>query len=231
MKESRKDAIEFAAAQTVAAVLETLPLGSVISRALLAPIEFAEQKRTSKILDGFAADIAELQGRNRLPDIESLASSERFMAVLSSAFLASKSTADPDKLRRLRNAVVNTHINNVETIRAELFVRLLDRYSELHVRILEVVEPLPAYNSREQSFPFVNGKRDSVMRDLFGIVQRKVGDPLGLLMPAFIDLRNDGLLVRTQPLTRGLVNTGDPTRPDTISKLGRAFLFFVCDPS
>lgn len=231
MKESKKDAIEFAAAQTVAAVLETLPLGSLMSRALLAPIEFAEQQRTSRILDGFATDIAELQSRSRLPDIDSLASSERFMAVLSSAFLASKATADPDKLRRLRNAVFNTQIDNVEEIRAEMFVRLLERYSELHVRILEVAEPLPAFVSKERSFPVADGKQSGVMRDLFGIVQRAVGDPHGLLMPAFNDLRNDGLLVRTQPVTYGLNDTGDPTRPDTISKLGRAFLFFVRDPN
>lgn len=102
MKESNKDTIEFAAAQTAAAVLELLPLGSLLSRALIAPIEFAERQRTTKILDALAADIAELQSRSRLPDIDSLASSDRFMAVLSSAFLASKSTADPDKLRRLR---------------------------------------------------------------------------------------------------------------------------------
>ncbi|WP_136055994.1 hypothetical protein [Microbacterium sp. K24] len=231
MKESNKDAIEFTAAQTAAAVLELLPLGSLLSRALIAPIEFAERQRTTKILDAFAADIAELQSQSRLPDIDSLASSDRFMAVLSSAFLASKSTADPDKLRRLRNAVFNTQIDDVEAIRAELFVRLLDRYSELHVRILEVAEPLPPFVSKEESFPVVDGKQDGVMRDLFGIVQRAVGDPLGLLMPAFNDLRNDGLLVRTQPVTYGLNDTGDPTRPDSMSKLGRAFLFFVRDPS
>lgn len=231
MKESKKDAIEFAAAQTAAAVLELLPGGSLLSRALIAPIEFAERQRTTVILDAFAADIAELQSQSRLPDIDSLASSDRFMAVLNSAFLASKATADPDKLRRLRNAVFNTQIDDVQAIRAELFVRLLDRYSELHVRILEVAAPLPTFVSKEESFPFVNGKQSGVMRDLFGIVQRAVGDPLGLLMPAFNDLRNDGLLVRTQPVTYGLNDTGDPTRPDSISKLGRAFLLFVRDPS
>lgn len=99
------------------------------------------------------------------------------------------------------------------------------------MRILEVAEPLPSFVSKEESFPFVDGKQDGVMRDLFGIVQKAVGDPLGLLMPAFNDLRNDGLLERTQPVTYGLNDTGDPTRPDSISKLGRAFLFFVRDPS
>lgn len=231
MKESSKDAVEFFTAQAMAAALELLPMGSVMSRALLAPIEFADRKRTSEVLDQLVGDIAALQATHRLPSVEELASSDRFMAVLSSAVRASKATSDSEKRRLLRNAVINSHLDDVEAAIAEYFVRLLDRYSELHVKILVAVEPLPPFVSPEESFGLVDGEHDGVMRDLFGFLQHEVGDPLGLLAPVFTELRNDGLLVQTQPMTYGLNDTGDPTRPDSISDLGRAFLVFVRDPA
>lgn len=68
------------------------------------------------------------------------------------------------------------------------------------------------------------------MRDVPALVRSAYPEHLDMVIPALQDLRNDGMLVQTQPQTYGLQNTGDPSRPDTISPLGEAFVGFLRDP-
>lgn len=231
MNESTKDDIEFVTAQTAAGVLEIFPGGSLLSKAILVPLELAERRRTARILTAIQADIERLQAAGKLtPSFEDLASSDRFMANLTEAMRAAKATSDKAKRKLLRNAVLNSEMNPQGEYIDEFFMRLVGRYAVHHIWLLRFAEPFPAYVSDEASYPVVDGKPSGVMRDLLALAQAAFPEQADLVIPIFQELRNDGMLLQSQPPTYGLQDTGDPSRPDSISPLGRSFLAFVQDP-
>ena len=230
MEEGSKDAVEFVVGQVAAGVLELLPGGSLMSRALLLPIELAERKRTAVLLDKLLADVAALSERGWLPPLDELCESELFLASITESVRAMKGTADEGKRKLLRNAVLNTQLDDVPAERSEFFLRVISRYGTLHVEMLTFIEKLPAYVSPEVSYPRVAGKPSGVMRDLPGMLKERFPADPDLVYPAFNELRNDRMIELSQPQTYALQNTGDATRPDTISNLGRSFLQFLREP-
>jgi hypothetical protein len=229
--ESQKDTIEYISAQVAAAVFELLPGGSLLSRALLVPVEVAERRRTTRILDSIAADIEQLQARADFPTVESLVASEAFMANLTETVRAMKATSNDEKRQLLRNALMNSELDDDPAELSEFLIRLVGRYSVLHVQMLRFIEPLEPFVSPEISWPVVDGEPSGVMRDLPAMLREAFPEDILLLDVVFQELRSDGLIRLSQPQTYTLQDTGDPTRPDSISELGREFVRFVRRPS
>lgn len=232
MKESTKDAVEYTTAQLAAGVLEVFPGGSILSKAFLVPLELSERRRTEAIIGALVADVEDLKALGKFPStLEELAESDAFMANLTEMMRASKSTHDEEKRKLLRNAVLNAELDPPAAGLDEFFIRLIARYSVLHVRVLQLIAPLPPFESAELSYPKdASGQASGVMRDIPALAQREFPNSSALVTPVFRELRNDGLVELTQPQTYALQNTGDATRPDTISDLGKQFIRFLADP-
>lgn len=231
MDETTKDAIEYGAVQSVAGLLELFPGGSLLSRALLVPVELAERRRTERILNTLADQIQKLQDAERLESIDELVASDAFMANLHEVVRSMKTTSDDEKRILLGNALLNAQMDGKPRELNEFFIRLAGRYSVLHVRMLRVIEPLPPFVSAEESFPLIDGKRSGIMRNLQKLVEEAFPESSLLVAPTFQELASDGLIIATQPNTRSIADLGrDANRADAISDLGRAFVAFLRDP-
>ncbi|GAA2662242.1 hypothetical protein [Paractinoplanes durhamensis] len=119
---------------------------------------------------------------DQIGDFEKLTSEDAFMDALTTAAQIADRTSRVEKLRVLRNAVVNSVMPGAPDLDAQqLFLDLIDRFTPTHVRMLRLIADPPGWFDRngmarpnisrgsrahviEAGMPDLAGRQDLIMR-------------------------------------------------------------------
>lgn len=192
-------------------------LAVLFERVFEAPME----RRRQEWLREVGAVIQELCEKVHDLTPEELSKNEAFISICLQASAAALRTHREEKRKALRAAVKNTVLLSIGDVKGSMFVRLLDEFSEVHMRVLDMYANSEAYVKRLQEqrkglthYPAMSGVWDECFSDL------NSGDPLVKL--AERDIVERGLAhvesLRTSPRTKGV-----------LTPLGEEFVQFIDD--
>ncbi len=131
-------------------------------------------KRLRLFLEDLNRDAAILQEKGKAPGPEELAKNEAFITTLLHAIQAATRSHQKEKLKSLRNAVLNSALPSAPDEDMQLiFINLLDSFTAFHLKLLFVLDDpekcIPDAESRERAFPEIEKNREfytMVLNDL-----------------------------------------------------------------
>ena len=111
------------------------PAGEVFNAIIAPPIE----KRREEWIQGIVERLRKLENKVEGISIENLQQNESFITSLLEASNSALRTHHKAKLEALQNAVLNSALPNaIEDDMNHIFLRLIDRYSPSHIRMLKI---------------------------------------------------------------------------------------------
>ena len=133
-KSTARDVAEFAGE----GALGLVPLaGSAIAAAPVMAVSFGFNKRQQAWFDEVATAINDLQERDLLPPMAQLAEDPVFQDAVVRATRAADATHDVEKMRALRNGLLNSVGPDAPKLDEQLrFFRFVEQFSALHLRML-----------------------------------------------------------------------------------------------
>jgi hypothetical protein len=137
-----------------------------------------------------ADDLVDHQEKTNEIDFSKLDQDPLFQTILRRAAWAAMNDHQKEKLKALRNAVINSARSiHLDENRQLLFLNLIDRMTELHVRVLIFLRD-PAKPLREMG---VRDRRGSLREHLLKYFSIPETDPHGLIL-VIRDLQSSGLV-------------------------------------
>lgn len=207
----------------VKAGVGSVPLiGSAASELLGLLVTPPIEKRRAEWMNDVGQRIKELEKSGRL-DLNSLADNEQFVDTVLQATTYALKTSDELKIAALKNAIINTALNEApdKTI-SQIFLNLIDSFTSLHIQILNL------FNDPENWFKSNNKRLPNYMSaGLINVVTEAYPDLKGqneLLNIIWDDLKRAGLH------NSGSLNTmmtGNGLLSQRTTDLGKEFLRFI----
>lgn len=145
----REDPGENAFAAGFRALVSLLPGGGPLGEAFQWFVKPGYDRRLKIWFDITAREVIDHRRRinQNEADLQRLQTDERFLSTLVTAARIAGATHSQEKLEALRNAVVNVAVGiDVDEIERQLFLRYVDEFTELHLRILSfgAISPKPS---------------------------------------------------------------------------------------
>lgn len=223
-KSTARDVVE----GTVGAAVSAVPfVGGSIAVVFATAMGVAYNRRLQGWFEDVAEAIAELQEvADDWPTFDELADSDVFVDAVVQATRAAEATHQQEKLRALRNGILNSLGPDAPDVDEQArFFRLIDQFTAAHLRLLAVLDdPGAAYGAAGLGRPnSIASSRSSLLMKLPEFRDRPVG---------WIDLLSADLATAALTTHGGLhvMQTGDSLWLSATSPLGRRFLAFVRTP-
>lgn len=198
------------------------PAVELLSLLVTPPIEQRRNDWMEMVADG----ICQLQQEEKLR-VEDLPTNDAFIDTVLQATQAAVRTASESKRAALRNAVLNSALpNSPDETKRQIFVRLIDDFTEWHLRILDVFTDPPAwFQSRGRSVAeqMLAGSLMRVLKDAYSEAEEHQ-DLLDLIAK---DLHRRGLMGPDG--LRAMISARGATSKNTTT-LGDEFLTFIKNP-
>jgi hypothetical protein len=198
------------------------PAVELMSLLITPPIE----KRRNEWMEEVADRICQLQEEKKLR-VEDLPSNNAFIDTVFHATQAAVRTSSEGKRTALRNAVLNSALPNApDETKRQMFVRLVDDFTEWHLRILDLLhDPVAWFRARNRAVPefTFTGSLERLLQEAYA----EAKDQADLLDLIAKDLHLRGLL-GTAGL-RGLMSARGTTERHS-TELGGEFLGFIRGP-
>lgn len=198
------------------------PAVELLSLLVTPPIEQRRNDWMEMVADG----ICQLHQEEKLR-VEDLPTNDAFIDTVLQATQAAVRTASESKRAALRNAVLNSALpNSPDETKRQIFVRLIDDFTEWHLRILDVFTDPPAwFQSRGRSVAeqMLAGSLMRVLKDAYSEAEEHQ-DLLDLIAK---DLHRRGLMGPDG--LRAMISARGATSKNTTT-LGDEFLTFIKNP-
>ena len=200
----------------VKALAEVLPAGSLLTYGLQQFIQQPLEKRMNQ----FYKEVADAINNHTL-QISELSSNERFVSILLQAGNIYMRNHQVEKLKALRNAVINsietpTYDESMQTV----FLALIDRFTHWHLHVLDIFADPRIFHGENKSF----GRLSTISR--FENINPFFATHREFLELIFSDLKSARLIdylwdsVEADAMNRGLSSV-------ELTKIGRDFLEFI----
>lgn len=209
--------------QGVRCALSTIPFVGgtaveIFNRILAPPI----QRRRDEWLNDLADRITKMEQEKRL-DIEVLINNDEFVSTIIQASQTAVRNHQREKLEALRNAVLNTALNQApdDTMR-EMFLSFIDSFTVRHLLVLKIL------NEGDRR----GGQRSHVVTSISSITKKaieldsKLGNEQSFIEIVVEDLCRRGLIF-WNPTVGAIYIKDDVTQ---VTEIGRAFIRFISDP-
>lgn len=201
----------------------TIPVvGSLASEIFGLIISPPLEKRKAEWMNDIAEKIFNLQ-ENRGVDLNNLKENQIFIDIVLQATSLALKTSEKVKLDSFKNAIINAALGfNSDVTKNQLFLHQLDKFSALHIIILNFIDnPSKWFNDRQKEIPNI-----------------MMGSLHGLIIEAYPDLKNqDDILdlIWEDLKTAGFHKSGSLKSMMTINgvlserttTLGKEFLSFI----
>lgn len=200
--------------------------GHLITRVVLSPVPGATElfnsicmqpleRRRDEWREAVGSGLQDLEDRIGRVAGE-LSKDEAFVDTLLQASTAAMKTADLEKRKALRNAVLNSAMpHSPDTTRQGMFIRLVDNLTPLHLRVLSVIAAPQPYEG------ITRRNAEIVDRNLPELAEHE-----GMRDLILVQLENEGLLPST---TRGIVHF-EGSSDSRLTEFGEEFLAFIAEP-
>lgn len=213
--------------RAVEAALGSVPLaGNVLAVTFVTAIGWRLEQRREKWFTELAESVEQLRGQVADLDLESLADDNRFVDAVMTATRTVEHTSEEDKIRALRNAVINSVAAGAPDADTQaIFFSLVDRFTPSHLRLLTLWDDPPKWFKEHDLTPPQNimaGGRTLTVEA--GLPEMRGRQEFYLLIAA--ELGSAGLLAGS--LT-GMVSGGALMNKLT-TNFGREFLSFISAP-
>ena len=197
------------------------PLHVLCENAFQVPLD----KRRQAWIQELACVVEELQEKVDGLRPESLAQDEAFVTVALQASQVAMCNHRPEKLRALRNAVLNSALPSAPSEDVQMvFLRLVDELTPLHLRLL-------AFLDSPGELMQCNEVVVEVSESLCGVIEvcfPELAGQRNLYFQLVKDLQNRGLVAAGSYLQTGM--SGQGLRAPRTSDLGRRFLKYTSEP-
>ena len=129
------------------AVLSSVPVvGGAASELFHTIVTPPLEKRRSKWMEEVGIGLAKLE-QNGVLKLNDIIENEVFISTLMSASQSALITHQKEKLEALKNAAINSVLPGApEESTQQIFINLVDRYTEWHIRILRLFNSPPKYS-------------------------------------------------------------------------------------
>jgi hypothetical protein len=209
------------------AVVGSVPLvGSALAVALVTALNWRLEQRREHWFTQLAAAVEDLSERVGDFDLENLAGDDRFVDAVVSATRTIDHTHQEEKIRALRNAVLNSVAPDAPDADTQaIFLDLIDRFTPSHLRLLTLWDDPPAwFSSRDLKPPqdVMAGSRTQTVE--VGLPEMQGHKDLYLLIAS--ELGAAGMLTASLP---GMVS-GTSLMDRLTTDFGRQFVRFISSP-
>jgi hypothetical protein len=194
------------------------PLAELFASVFATPLD----RRRQEWLRGLGALIEDLCSRVDNMTPEKLSQNNEFISACQHASSIAMRSHQQEKLAALRTALKNVVVMDVGDIKSSMFIRLVDEFSVLHLRILEMCHRAECYRQQLQAKTpktFTEYPSIGSIWDACGF-QPRSDDPL--LQLAERDLVARGLSYADAMRSR-------PRGDSKLSELGKEFLAFISE--
>jgi hypothetical protein len=202
----------------VKAGLASIPVGGgAASELFVTVITPPLEKRRNEWMREVGEGLRRLE-QDREIDLAALAENDQFIDIVMSASVAALKTSSQRKREALRNAVLNVASgNSPEESLAQVFVQIVDQFTEWHLRILKLFQNPRAYGSNTN---LVTSSLNRTLLDAFPELE----DQSMLYEQVWADLNERGLV--NTPGLKGMM-TADGALDKRTTERGDRFLAFV----
>jgi hypothetical protein len=214
--------------RTVEAALGSVPLaGAALAVTFVTAIGWRLEQRREEWFTRLAEHVEKLRGQIGDVDFENLAANDLFVDAVVTTTRTIEHTHQEEKIRALRNAVVNSVAAGAPDADTQaMFLNLLDRFTPSHLRLLALLDdPQGWLASHAIPAPEAGmaGRRPMII---------EAGLPEMAGRPGFVDLLTSELGSAGLPVGSigGMVSPAALYNPLT-SDLGKQFLKFIADTS
>jgi hypothetical protein len=202
------------------------PAVELLSTILTPPIERRRDEWIESIATGLQMLAEKVDGFN----IDDLSQNEIFVTTVLHASQVALRSHQREKLRALRNAVLNTAIRNATDEDLQLiFLRYIDMFTPLHMRILHLFDDIQAV-ARTSGIVILHLETDNISSNYYDLLEYifpELKDKKALCKHIGEDLYSNGLLTLNNiqaPLPERFVYYS------YTSLLGKQFLSFITSP-
>lgn len=219
-----------AAHKGVRTALATVPVlgglaAEIFDSLIIAPVS----KRRDEFLIIVYEGLKRLEEKYDDFSIEGLAENETFQSTVIQATQAAVRTHQKEKLKALRNAILNSALpKSANDSRYELFIRLIDELTVVHMSILSEVQWMNiSYLDLENPNWKILGKGLTELGDSIEAIYPELADEFDLCIEILDDLYRRGLIANKIPAKNRATFTYDKPMPTPFAK---AFLEFLKSP-
>ncbi|KRF45960.1 hypothetical protein ASH01_09330 [Terrabacter sp. Soil811] len=199
--------------------------GSLLAAAFVAAVGIPFGRRQQEWFESVAEAIEDLRARSELPPLEELVKHPVFLDAVVRASRAADATHSESKLTALRNAILNSTGPAAPEVDAQArFIRFVDEFSEIHIRMLAFFgDPRRTLERAGVEPPnLMMGSRKHLLQMLPGFTDDE------LVELVYRDLSDAGL-VSSGGIS--VTMTGAGIYEPSLSPLGRRFMRFIEDPA
>jgi hypothetical protein len=243
-----KDNVEAWAGAALEAVVSLIPVvGGPVAIAVNRAVGSPTERKPIRDVAALRSDLAAAIERNLIPDAAAVLESEDFSASLQTLLSATYATANSEKKRLLRNALINGATPGRGRARdREPFDRLISRYDPEHVIILdELRRQTNAPNSRTwHGSARSDHPKYGLLAEAFGALEKEDRPTRDDFLAMFTELVADGMVEERTKMSvkeRGGISLGGGRMTDSertvesddshrLSARGLRFLRHVDDP-
>ena len=210
---------------TVKAGLGSIPiLGSAATELFGLVVTPPLDKRRQEWMNEVAEKLKALEEDNKI-DFRRLAQNDQFLDTIIKATSFAIKTSEQEKITALKNAVINTALNeSPDKTKSQIFLNLVDTFTVWHIKILDFFDNPKAWFAKAEQVP-----PNLMMGSMLGVLKTAFPSLAGqdeLVDVIWNDLHNAGFHQSTGLKT---TMTGDGTLAERTSKLGKEFIYFISE--
>jgi len=219
--------LEDRAYQLVRAGAGLLPgAGELLDLVITPPLE----KRKAAWMNDVAAALRRLEDAHRV-SYEQLRDNPAFLDAVLTATQAALRTSQQIKREALRNAVLNTALgSNLDVASQQIFLGMVDRFTELHLKILKLFHDPRAWRNTSTGAPLAGPPQHGHGRDAADVLENafpELQSRQPLYEQVWLELHSVGL-VRLNTLHNS--GEGEAVMNKRTTPMGDAFVAFITSP-
>jgi len=185
-------------------------------------------QRRDEWLTELARSLHELEQKFEAFDIQSLPENELFVSIVMQASQAAMKTHEQEKLRNLRNAVLNSALpESPNDSEQQTFVRWVDEFTVWHINLLKLFrrDTMPRLNLNQGDW-WMDMAVDETFQRVCSVYP-SIKSMFYLFLTILKDLSQMGLIANIHPTSDMM---SEITDSPTITQMGQAFLNFLESP-
>ena len=181
-------------------------------------------KRRQEWMNEVAEKLKALEEDNKI-DFGSLAKNDQFLDTIIQATSFAIKTSEQEKITALKNAVINTALNeSPDKTKSQIFLNLVDTFTVWHIKVLDFFDNPKLWFAKAGQVPpnLMVGSMFSVLKTAFPLLagQDELVDVI------WNDLHDAGFHQSSGLRT---TMTGDGTLAERTSQLGKEFIHFISE--
>lgn len=210
----------------VKTALGSVPVvGNGLSELFTTIIAEPSSKRRDKILMQIDTKINELVLKVNNFDINSLATNEVFLSMVSQAYQIAMRTHQEEKIEALLNTITNSAIGNTEENLQHMFIMFIDSFTEWHLRILFLMDnPVKSLQDKGLQTDFMMGSISQIFIHVYPELKGKEEFYKQIVK----DLYNRGLINTRDDSINGMM-TGSGMVTSRTTDMGKQFINFIVE--